>query len=139
VEKGLRKAITIDPTDGRAYVSLGKYYLQARRYDEASKVYEDGCTAAQGQNPFIWQAWATLEVVILEIPPTVSCHLLQLLCLLHYLSSLLVHPFFKNASLPTANSCFRLLSCLLPFRASGATSTKPGNTTMRPRWLLKLT
>ena len=62
VEEGLRRAIDMDPTDGRAYVSLGKHYLQQRRYKDAAKVYEDGCAATQGQNPFIWQAWATLEV-----------------------------------------------------------------------------
>eukprot|EP00951_Prasinocladus_malaysianus_P026472 scaffold235025_cov50-Prasinocladus_malaysianus.AAC.1 len=51
----------MDPTDGRAYVSLGKHFLQQRRFDDAIKVYEDGCAATQGQNPFIWQAWATAE------------------------------------------------------------------------------
>lgn len=33
------------PEDGRSYVSLGKLYVQQRRYDEALALYEEGCTA----------------------------------------------------------------------------------------------
>jgi len=61
VEDGLRRAIDMDPTDGRAYVSLGKHYMLQKRYQDAANVYENGCAATQGQNPYIWQAWATLE------------------------------------------------------------------------------
>ncbi|KAK9811400.1 hypothetical protein WJX72_003311 [[Myrmecia] bisecta] len=60
-EAALRKCLALDATDGRAYVSLGKLYLQQRRYDEARKLYEDGSAATLGENEYIWQAWATLE------------------------------------------------------------------------------
>lgn len=35
----------MDPTDGRAYVGLGKIYMQKRKYEEAKKLYENGCAA----------------------------------------------------------------------------------------------
>ena len=38
----LRKCMTMDPTDGRSYVSLGKVMLMQRRFSEARKLYEDG-------------------------------------------------------------------------------------------------
>ncbi len=41
-EELLRKCMTMDPTDGRPYVSLGKVMVMQRRYDEARKLYEDG-------------------------------------------------------------------------------------------------
>uniref|UniRef100_A0A061RFL8 Psbb mrna maturation factor chloroplastic-like n=1 Tax=Tetraselmis sp. GSL018 TaxID=582737 RepID=A0A061RFL8_9CHLO len=61
LEAGLKDAIRMDPKDGRAYVSLGKHYLQQKRFEDAYRTYEDGCAATEGQNPYIWQAWATLE------------------------------------------------------------------------------
>lgn len=33
------------PEDGRPYVSLGKLFVQQRRFDEALALYEEGCTA----------------------------------------------------------------------------------------------
>lgn len=62
VEEGLLQARDMDPTDGRAYVSLGKLYLTQKRFKDAGKIYADGSAATEGQNPYIWQAWATLEV-----------------------------------------------------------------------------
>lgn len=35
----------MDPTDGRAYVSLGKLLLQQKRIQEARKLYDDGAAA----------------------------------------------------------------------------------------------
>lgn len=43
-EAGLRYCMETDPTDPRAYVSLGKVLLQQKRYDEARKLYADGTT-----------------------------------------------------------------------------------------------
>lgn len=48
-EAALRKCLELDPSDARTYVSLGKLLVSQRRYEEARKVYEDGC-AATGQN-----------------------------------------------------------------------------------------
>lgn len=50
----------MDPTDGRAYVGLGKILVQQRRTDEALALYEEGCTATGGTNAHIWTAWAYL-------------------------------------------------------------------------------
>lgn len=44
-ETTLRRVLTMDATDGRAYVSLGKLLVQQRRFDEARKLYDDGATA----------------------------------------------------------------------------------------------
>jgi tetratricopeptide (TPR) repeat protein len=41
-EAGLRLCLDTDPTDPRAYVSLGRILLQQKRYDEARKLYADG-------------------------------------------------------------------------------------------------
>jgi Flp pilus assembly protein TadD len=41
-EAGLRRCLESDPTDPRAYVSLGKILLQQKRFDEARKLYADG-------------------------------------------------------------------------------------------------
>lgn len=60
-EKILRQCIKDWPTDGRAYVSLGSRLVKLGRFVEARKIYEDGCQAARGENPYIWQAWAVLE------------------------------------------------------------------------------
>lgn len=35
----------MDPTDGRAYVTLGKLLLQQKRIEEARKLYDDGAAA----------------------------------------------------------------------------------------------
>eukprot|EP00884_Botryococcus_braunii_P022420 jgi/Botrbrau1/8862/Bobra.50_2s0019.1 len=61
-EAALRKCLELDPTDARTYVSLGKLLLNQRRYEEARKIYEDGCAATGGVSEYIWQAWAVLEM-----------------------------------------------------------------------------
>lgn len=60
-EKILRQCIKDWPTDGRAYVALGTRLTKLGRFVDARTVYEDGCQAARGENPYIWQAWAILE------------------------------------------------------------------------------
>lgn len=42
VETTLRRCIALDPTDARAYVSLGKHLRLERRFEEAGRVYDDG-------------------------------------------------------------------------------------------------
>ena len=51
-EAALQKCIDLDPTDARAYVSLGKLLTQQHRYDEARKVYEDGSAVTGVPQPF---------------------------------------------------------------------------------------
>ncbi|KAJ0979938.1 hypothetical protein J5N97_015412 [Dioscorea zingiberensis] len=60
-EKILRKCIIFWPEDGRAYVALGKLLTKQSKFGEARSVYEKGCQATQGENPYIWQCWAVLE------------------------------------------------------------------------------
>ncbi|KAK3151427.1 hypothetical protein QOZ80_3AG0245730 [Eleusine coracana subsp. coracana] len=60
-EKLLDKCISFWPEDGRPYVALGKLYSKQFRFDKARAVYERGCQATQGENPYIWQCWAVLE------------------------------------------------------------------------------
>eukprot|EP00250_Pteridium_aquilinum_P015220 c22455_g1_i1 orf=391-2427(+) len=60
-EKILRQCIKDWPTDGRAYVALGTRLVKQGKFVDARTVYEDGCQAARGENPYIWQAWAMLE------------------------------------------------------------------------------
>lgn len=59
-EASLRRCLEMDPEDGRAYVILGKILVQQRRYVEAEELYEAGCAATGGINPFLWTAWANL-------------------------------------------------------------------------------
>jgi tetratricopeptide (TPR) repeat protein len=61
-EQSLKKCIDMDPEDGRAYVILGKMLTQERRYDEAEALYDSGCAATKGVNPFLWTAWANLAI-----------------------------------------------------------------------------
>lgn len=49
------QCISFWPEDGRPYVALGKLYSKQSRYDKARAVYERGCQATQGENPYIWQ------------------------------------------------------------------------------------
>ena len=44
-EATLRRVLIMDPTDGRAYVTLGKLLLQQKRIEEARKLYDDGAAA----------------------------------------------------------------------------------------------
>ncbi|XP_003561694.1 protein high chlorophyll fluorescent 107 [Brachypodium distachyon] len=60
-EKLLDKCMLYWPEDGRPYVALGKLYSKQSRFDKARAVYEKGCQATQGENPYIWQCWAVLE------------------------------------------------------------------------------
>jgi tetratricopeptide (TPR) repeat protein len=60
-EELARKALALDPSDGRAYVALGKLLAAQRRLDEARALYDEGATATRGENAHVWQAWATLE------------------------------------------------------------------------------
>ncbi|XP_051181513.1 protein high chlorophyll fluorescent 107 [Lolium perenne] len=60
-EKLLDKCMLYWPEDGRPYVALGKLYSKQSRFDKARAVYERGCQATQGENPYIWQCWAVLE------------------------------------------------------------------------------
>lgn len=48
-ESTLRRVLAMDPTDGRAYVGLGKLLVQQKRFEEARKLYDDGA-AATGTN-----------------------------------------------------------------------------------------
>lgn len=49
------KCIYYWPEDGRAYVALGKILGKQSKVAEARAVYEKGCQATQGENPYIWQ------------------------------------------------------------------------------------
>ena len=44
-ESTLRRVLAMDPTDGRAYVGLGKLLVQQKRFEEARKLYDDGAAA----------------------------------------------------------------------------------------------
>ncbi|OIT32882.1 PREDICTED: protein high chlorophyll fluorescent 107 [Nicotiana attenuata] len=60
-EKILQQCIDVWPEDGRPYVALGKILSKQSKLNEARAVYEKGCQATQGENPYIWQCWAILE------------------------------------------------------------------------------
>ncbi|KAI3987518.1 hypothetical protein MKX01_003204, partial [Papaver californicum] len=49
------------PEDGQLYVALGKVLSKQSKTDGARIIYEKGCQATQGENPYIWQCWAVLE------------------------------------------------------------------------------
>ncbi|XP_059646444.1 protein high chlorophyll fluorescent 107 [Cornus florida] len=57
----LLKCVYYWPEDGRPYVALGKIFSKQLKAAEARAVYEKGCQATQGENPYIWQCWAVLE------------------------------------------------------------------------------
>lgn len=50
-----KQCIIYWPEDGRAYVLLGKTLSKQSKNSEARAVYEEGCQATQGENPYIWQ------------------------------------------------------------------------------------
>ncbi|KAG5608675.1 hypothetical protein H5410_019956 [Solanum commersonii] len=54
-EKILQQCIDVWPEDGRSYVALGKILSKQSKLNEARTVYEKGCQATQGENPYIWQ------------------------------------------------------------------------------------
>ena len=79
-EASYQRILSMDPTDGRAYVGLGRLLEIERRYDDARRLLEDGCAVAgrsfnslslrtshergcclEGANPFLWTALGNLE------------------------------------------------------------------------------
>jgi len=50
-----------DPTDGRPYLGLARLLEQDGRTEDARRVYDQGTRATEGENAFLWQAWAVLE------------------------------------------------------------------------------
>ncbi|XP_043726144.1 protein high chlorophyll fluorescent 107 [Telopea speciosissima] len=60
-ERILRQCIKFWPEDGRPYVALGKVLTKQSKYAEARTIYERGCQATQGENPYIWQCRAVME------------------------------------------------------------------------------
>lgn len=54
------------PEEGRAYVKLGKILSKQNRTAEARAVYEKGCQATQGENPYIWQVIRCLLLLLLS-------------------------------------------------------------------------
>ena len=56
-----KRAMVYDPADGRAYVGIGKIYVQQKDYNKAREVYENGTRATGSENAYLWQAFATLE------------------------------------------------------------------------------
>ncbi|KAK7363480.1 hypothetical protein VNO77_05624 [Canavalia gladiata] len=63
-EAMLQKCISYWPEDGRPYVILGKILSRQFKRGQAREVYEKGCQATQGENAYIWQCWAVLEMKI---------------------------------------------------------------------------
>ncbi|KAK7264712.1 hypothetical protein RJT34_32322 [Clitoria ternatea] len=58
----LQQCISYWPEDGRPYVILGKILSKQSKTDQAREIYEKGCQATQGENAYIWQCWAVLEM-----------------------------------------------------------------------------
>lgn len=58
------KCIDYWPEDGRSYVALGKVFIKQSKTSEARAVYERGCQATQGENPYIWQVRFVINVSI---------------------------------------------------------------------------
>ena len=56
------KCIYYWPEDGRPYVALGKILGKQSKTSEARAVYEKGCQATQGENPYIWQVSLILGI-----------------------------------------------------------------------------
>lgn len=52
-----KKCIYYWPEDGRASVALGKILSKQSKMAEARAVYEKGCQATQGENPYLWQVF----------------------------------------------------------------------------------
>ncbi|RDX67804.1 Protein high chlorophyll fluorescent 107 [Mucuna pruriens] len=61
-EATLQKCISYWPEDGRPYVVLGKILNRQSKTGQARQIYERGCQATQGENAYIWQCWAVLEM-----------------------------------------------------------------------------
>ena len=55
------RALEIDPSDGRGFLGAAKLFESEGAPAEARAVLEEGCRATNGENAFLWQAWAVLE------------------------------------------------------------------------------
>ena len=55
------RALEIDPSDGRGFLGAARLLERERRPDDARAMYEEGCRATNGENAYLWQAWAVLE------------------------------------------------------------------------------
>lgn len=53
------------PDDGRPYVALGTLLRKVGMVQEARKVFEDGCQAVRGENPYIWQVYLLFHLSLL--------------------------------------------------------------------------
>lgn len=63
------ECIDIWPEDGRSYVALGKILRRQSKLNEARAVYEKGCQATQGENPYIWQvSVVTVVMSVFSLP-----------------------------------------------------------------------
>lgn len=51
------------PDDGRPYVALGRLLLEQNRLPDARAVYDSGCQAVRGENPYIWQVGVSFCVL----------------------------------------------------------------------------
>jgi hypothetical protein len=49
------KCISYWPEDGKPYVALGRILGKQSKSEAARAVYEKGCQATQGENPYVWQ------------------------------------------------------------------------------------
>lgn len=59
------------PEDGRPYVALGKLLCKQSKFSEARSVYERGCQATQGENPYIWQVCGHFSFIQFKILPII--------------------------------------------------------------------
>ena len=55
------QALALDPSDGRAYLGVARSLEADGDLAGARAVYDAGTRATQGENAFLWQAWAVLE------------------------------------------------------------------------------
>lgn len=67
------KCIYYWPEDGRSYVALGKLLIKQSKMNEARAVYEKGCQATQGENPYIWQVSFAVSFYFLTQIATINC------------------------------------------------------------------
>jgi len=60
-EEGLRRCLTLDSSDARTYVVLGKTLMLQKRYEEARQLYNNGTVNTGNTSAYIWSAWGWLE------------------------------------------------------------------------------
>lgn len=70
----LRRCIELDPTDARAYNSLGKHLQLERRFEEAGKVYDDGL-AVNGASSQLGMIGFSQSLVEVHDSPAKTCKL----------------------------------------------------------------